>query len=211
MIHPRTERLETQPDVNDVVITSISEASDGVERFNCHNRGHFGKMCKTRKANVHEVQGGQHNQGEQGSVDLINLPSDDSAHSFFLGTLSAERRKSKITAEQIGRSKVMTKIQLTAEPFHRRATTIVCKVDTGAEVNVISEADYKQIFLNPTARRLGPAQLLTAYGGHQIKTLGSCQLYVHHNGNIKKATFTVTDAAGPAILGCKTYEELDLI
>ena len=185
--------------------------ASGVECFNCHNRGHFGKMCKIRKANVHEVQGGHHNQGEQGSEDPVNFPIDDATHGFFLGALSAEQPKSTPTAEQIGRSKVMTKIQLTAEPFHKPTITIVCKVDTGAEVNVISEVDYNQIFPNPAARSLRPAQLLTAYGGHQIKTLGSRQLYVHHNGNIRKATFTVTNAPGPAILGCKTCEELGLI
>ena len=46
---------------------------------------------------------------------------------------------------------------------------MVCKIDFGTEVNVISEADYKPIFPNPTARRLGPAQFFTAYGGHLIK------------------------------------------
>ena len=143
--------------------------ASGVECFNSHNRGHFGKMCKTKKTNVHEVQGGQRNQGAQGSEDAVSFPSDNSAHSLFLGTLSTEHPKGKTTAEQPGRSKVMTKIQLTADPFHKHITTIVCKVDTGAEVNVISEADYKQIFPNPVTRRLGPAQLLTAYGDHQIK------------------------------------------
>lgn len=123
--------------------------ASGVGCFNCHNRGHFGKMCKIRKANVHEVQGGHHNQGEQGSEDPVNFPIDDATHGFFLGALSAEQPKNTPTAEQIGRSKVMTKIQLTAEPFHKPTTTIVCKVDTGAEVNVISEVDYNQIFAQP--------------------------------------------------------------
>ena len=168
-------------------------------------------MCKTKKVNVHEVQGGQHNQGAQGSEDAVNFPSADSAHSLFLGTLCVEHPKGKTTAEQPGRSKVMTKIQLTSDPIYKHVTTIVYKVDTGAEVNVIPEADYKQIFPNPVTWCLGPAQLLTAYGGHQIKTLGSCQLYVHHNGNIKKVTFTMTDAPGPAILGFKTCEQLGLM
>ena len=67
-------------------------------------------MCKTRKANVHEVQGGQNNQGEKGSEDAVNFPRDESAHSLFLGTLSAEQPKGKTTVEQPGRSKVMKKI-----------------------------------------------------------------------------------------------------
>lgn len=106
--------------------------------FNCHNRGHFGKMCKTRKYNVHEVQGGQYNQGEHGSEDPVNFPRDDSAHSLFSVSLSTKHPKGKTAREQPGRSKVMTKIQLTADPFHKHGTTIVCKVDIGAEINVIS-------------------------------------------------------------------------
>ena len=35
------------------------------------------------KSNVHEVQGGQYNQGEQGSKDPVNIPLDDSATGFF--------------------------------------------------------------------------------------------------------------------------------
>ena len=42
--------------------------ASGVECFNCHNGGPFSKVCKTRKANVHEAQGGQNNQGEQGKA-----------------------------------------------------------------------------------------------------------------------------------------------
>ena len=73
--------------------------ASGVECFNSHNWGHFGKMCKTKKANVHEVQGDQHNQGAQGSEDAVNFPSDDSAHSLFLGTLGTEHPKGKTTAK----------------------------------------------------------------------------------------------------------------
>jgi len=70
-------------------------------------------------------QESQQNLGEQGREDPINLPFDDSGHSFLLGALSTEHPKSKITMEQISRSKVMTKIQLTAKPFHRCDMTIV--------------------------------------------------------------------------------------
>ena len=140
-----------------------------VECFNCHNQGHFSKMCKTKKANVHEVQGGQHNQSAQGSKDAVNFPSYDSAHNLFLGTLTAEHPKGKTIAELPSQSKVMTKIQFTADPLHRHVSIMVCRVDTGAEVNAISEADYKQIFPIPVTWCLGPAQLLTAYGATKLK------------------------------------------
>ena len=123
--------------------------------------------------------------------------------SGILGTLSAEHPKGKTTAEQPDRSKAMKNIQLTADPFHKHATIIATRVDTAAEVNVISEAENNQMSPNPTSRHLGPAQLLTVYGGHQIKTLGSCQRYVHHSWNIKRVTFIVTDAPSPASLGVR--------
>ena len=163
--------------------------ANNVECFNCHKRGHFGKMCKTRKANVHEVQGGQHNKSEQGSEDAVNFPRDDSTQSLFLGTLSAEHPKGKTTAEQHDRSKVMKNIQLTAYPFHKHATIIVfkgrhrrrgqCHIRSGKQSNI------------PQPNISTPWPSTTSYSlwGHQIKTLGSCQLYVHHSWNIKRVTF----------------------
>ena len=115
-----------------------------------------------------KYEGGRTTKVEQGSEDAVNFPRDDSTHSLLLGTFSAEHPKGKTAVEQPGRSKVMTRFSFQQIHF-TNATTTVCNVDTGAEVNVISQADYKQIFPNPTAQRLGPAQLLTAYAGHQIK------------------------------------------
>ena len=61
--------------------------------------------------------GGRHNQGEQGSEGAVYIPHVDSADSLFLGALSAEHPKSKTTAKQPGRAKVVTELQLTAEPL----------------------------------------------------------------------------------------------
>ena len=122
----------------------------------------------------------------------------------FLGTFEAEqsaplnyRPSSSMTAsieQRKNRTKVMTEI------------------DTGAEVNVISEEQYDKLIPSPQHRHLGPAQYrITAYGGHTIKALGTCQLYVHQKGSIKEITFNVTEVPGPAMLGCKACEDLGLI
>lgn len=140
----------------------------------------------------------------------------------FLGTLEAQQSpllhpslSTPMIAgieQEKNRTKVMTKIQVTANPSHTHTIPLTCKVDTGAEVNVISKEDYDRIIPSPQQRHLGPAQFrITAYGGHTIKTLGTCQLYVHQNGSIKEIIFNVTEVPGPAMLGCKACEELGLI
>ena len=58
----RPNRLGTEPDVGDAVITSNGEANDAQPESVLTvtiNGGPLSKVCKTRKANVHEAQGGR--------------------------------------------------------------------------------------------------------------------------------------------------------
>ena len=119
-------------------------------------------------------------------------------------TANIEQRKN--------RTKVMTEIQVTVNPSETHTVPINWKVDTGAEANVISKEQYDKLIPSPQHRHLGPAQYrITAYGGHTITTLGTCQLYVHQKGSIKEITFNVTEVPGPAMLGCKACEDQGLI
>ena len=43
------------------------------------------------------------------------------------------------------------------------------------------------------------------------EVFATCPLYVHHNGSIKEIIFNVTDVPAPAMLGCKTCEEFELV
>jgi len=84
-------------------------------------------------------------------------------------------------------------MHLTAKLYHKRTTPVVCKIDTGAELNVLSKQEYDKIVPNPKQRALDPPQFkIAAYGAHEIKNIGSCQLYVHHKGEVKSITFNVT-------------------
>jgi len=90
-------------------------------------------------------------------------------------------------------------MQLTAKPTHRHTTPIVYKLGTGAEMNVISKQDYEKVVTAPGKRQLGPPQCkITTYVGHNIRNLGSCQLYLHHRGDIRAVTFEVTEVPSPA-------------
>ncbi len=50
-----------------------------------------------------------------------------------------------------------------------------------------------------------------AYGGHEIKQFGMCNLTVDHNGHKESSIFHVTDTQGPIILGLPTCRALGLV
>ena len=180
----------------------------GVECFTCHKRGHFSKVCKSKtRSDVMTLKREQPDDvtSECSSYDKV-----------FLGTLETQDSSSTSTIASIeqrkNRNKVMTEIRVTADPHDTHMVPLTCKIDTSAEVNVISKQDYDRLNPNPQHRHLGPTQCrITAYRGYTIKTLGTCPLYVHQNGSIKEIIFNVTDVPGPAMLGCKTCEELELV
>lgn len=178
--------------------------------YHCQKVGHYQHKCfKNKQAGVNALH------DESSSAE-----DSDLEERVFLGTLTVEQcsdtndHTSEINHIQSHRenTKVLTEMQLTASPHHRDTTPIVCKIDTGAEMNVISKRDYEKVVADPKQRQLGPPQCkITTYGGHNIKNLGSCQLYVHHKGDVRAVTFEVTEVPGPAMLGCKTCSELELV
>lgn len=170
--------------------------ASGAECHYCHKRGHFSKVCQKRKQ-VHEIQDQSTSEQEQDS----DYDYDD----MFLGSLEVD------SIDKRNRNKVLTTIEVTAKSHHKKTTPIVCKIDTGAETNVISKAEFDKILANPSEKALGPPPVLKAYGGQQIQCIGTCQLFIHHKDGIKEIPFTVTNIPGPAMLGCKTCEELGFV
>ena len=182
----------------------------GAECYDCNKRGHFGKVCKSKTKKDAMTLQTDHSDGA-----TSECPSYDRV---FLGTLEAEQSaplncspSSPMTPgieQRKNSTKVMTEIQVTVNPSETHTVPINCKVDTG----VISKEQYDKLTSSPQHRHLGPAQYRsTAYGGHTIKTLGTCQLYINQKGSIKEITFNVTEVPGPAMLGCKACEDLGLI
>ena len=94
----------------------------------------------------------------------------------------------------------------------------MCKVDTGAEGNVISLSTYKSLFPQSSCNPggiptcLSPSStIITGFGGHVVGHHGTCTLKLAHGGSCKSYPFHVVDADGPTILGLPTCEDLNLI
>ena len=142
--------------------------ASGAECYNCNKRGHFSKVCTSKTKN--DVMKDQPNGATS------ECPSYDRV---FLGTLEAEQNASLNSSpstpttagieQRKNRTKVMTEIQVTVNFSETHTVPINCKVDTGAEVNVISKEQYDKLVPSPQHRHLGPAQYrITVYGGHTI-------------------------------------------
>lgn len=79
-----------------------------------------------------------------------NVKSECSSYGkVFLGTLEAQDSSSTSTIAGIeqpkNRNKVRTEIKVTADPHDTHMEPLTCKLDTGAEINVISKQHYDRL------------------------------------------------------------------
>ena len=95
---------------------------------------------------------------------------------------------------------------------------LLCKIDTGAEGNVIPVNTYKQLYpqsaYSPDGAPLSlcPSNTtITTFGGHTIQHYGTCELNLSHNGHSKPYPFHVVNTTGPTILGLPTCRDMKLV
>ena len=90
---------------------------------------------------------------------------------------------------------------------------IQCKVDTGAEGNVLPHHIYSQICANLQEKpRIHPSNTrIVAYGGTTVKQHGICKLGIRHKENHISADLYVTDTRGPVLIGLPTCRALGLV
>ena len=109
------------------------------------------------------------------------------------------------------KEKALLEVSLSLGPEGRQVNTL-CKIDSGAETNILSKSLYQQ--LNTGGMGLAqPTMRLSAYGGVEIPNLGSCQIYVKgpNNPSPKPIQAEVVDVDGSAIIGNMSAQNLNLL
>ncbi|KAK2552240.1 hypothetical protein P5673_026767 [Acropora cervicornis] len=95
---------------------------------------------------------------------------------------------------------------------------LLCKIDTGAEGNIITVDTFKP--LCPQSRYssdgtpLGPTPSGTtiyAFGGHITPHFGTCDLILSHHGHSKSCALHVVNTEGPTTLGLPTCSDMKLV
>ena len=122
-----------------------------------------------------------------------------------------------LSVNQVTKSATQAFLALEVDLDHCKKP-LLCKVDTGAEGNVISLSTYKSLFPQSSCNPggiptcLSPSStIITGFGGHVVGHHGICTLKLAYGGSCKSYPFHVVDADGPTILGLPTCEDLNLI
>ena len=106
-----------------------------------------------------------------------------------------------------------------SQPERKRKINLQCKVDTGAQSNVLPVRLLRIIAPekfdddgNPKLEALEKNEaILSAYGGSIIKQLGTVNIPCKYKEKKINCIFYVTDTTGPAILGLKACTALKLV
>lgn len=170
-----------------------------MECFFCKKTGHMIAKCRKRIAanreakhgistrrlehrNVHEVE--QVVDTDESDTESVAVDS------IFVGSLSSEDKDSWKTAIRIGNKLVN------------------CKIDTGAEVNVMPQRVYNQLRDKPSLE--STKTVLRTVAG-QIKPLGVIEASIQYKSRKSTARFFVVEDSTPTLCGLQTSVELGLV
>ena len=170
----------------------------------CGRENHWSAVCRSQK---------KHGDSQKPKwKPQIQVKNKQSVHTIKMhehATL-AEEQPQQLYFDSLSVDIVNTSAKVTVQV---NGTATVCKVDTGAEGNIIPIQQMKQIC--PTMDIEKDLQLsnanITAYGGHVIKQCGTCELDVTYRDNTLMCIFHVVDVSGPVILGLQACQDLKLV
>ncbi|UYV74356.1 K02A2.6-like [Cordylochernes scorpioides] len=149
----------------------------------CNKKNHWAKVCKSRMRTVQSLES-QNSNDEQEDCYSLEYVSEISAR------------------------KLMTKLELELNGYKE---SIICQIDTGANVNVLNFADLCKIMQdgNPS---LKPSYIkLRCYGGEILKPRGQIKINCFHQSKQHPIVFQVIDHWEKPILSAETCQKLNLI
>ncbi|XP_046585212.1 uncharacterized protein K02A2.6-like [Haliotis rubra] len=130
----------------------------------------------------------------------VHAIEEDFEDDFFIGSIN----NNVDAVDEADRTEVFADIVV--NDHH----SISMKLDTGAQVNILSESDY-----NNYADTLGPLEKanskLHAYGGRWLDVRGTVRLKCTYGGTSDNLKFFVVSEEGPSILSLKSCEDMKLV
>lgn len=169
----------------------------GSECLSCGKKNHWATVCRSSGARPKTPH------AKTVGVQALKTHSDDSDDdTLVFNTLSIHTVE---TAEGPSQAVITLPISLGDKTLN-----LPCKIDTGAEGNVIPETMYTQ--LKMAGHTLTKSNTtITAYGGHRVPHIGSCNLNISHGNHQHSRNFHVVQTGGPVILGLPTCNALELV
>ena len=173
----------------------------------CQKEGHFANCCRSsrrrsssRPAHGHRVQHMTSSSAESAHPSSSSSSTvhvlQESPDTMFVGHLhidSCQKSSQSCWWKQ----------------FNINNTSVRCKLDTGAEANVMSSAVFESLSQPGTVHRA--STVLTAYGNSKLCPLGVASLTLEHAGKRWPVEFFVVDVPAPTIVGLPTCTTLDVV
>ena len=183
----------------------------------CHKFGHFASLCfmkgqqkwayhKPHKPKVHQLTAGTMQAYDSQSE------SESSDNSFCLQLqIKHVQTQSKIDKKL---ACLITNLPYRLKLHENRNLYPRARLDTCADINIMSASVYKLVFHDPNLEKLTSNKLQTGtYTNDTVKIVGTCKLYLVHPDTKKLAEtiFYVATNDGSVLLSCKSTLVLDLI
>ena len=163
------------------------------ECFKCRKKGHYGSVCRSKKAaNVNEVQA----QPVQQYQDCT--PGEYSP--MYFNASVHQLTTAKILSLNQPRPEPQIRPLWLSQSLSSRVFKIECEVDTGASCNILPLYKAKALFGDNL--KLGPPTVdLIGYNDSPVKNLGSCVVFLYHGKETYRILCEVADSRGYMILG----------
>ena len=192
--------------------------ADGKQCRRCGGDNHFARMCKTKapKQPVRREQRKVNTIAEQEDMEISDEGEDTR------GKKHSDRLYIKSVSKPIGiynvnnnSSKISNKEWLINVKIGN-ADNLSLKVDTGAQANVLSFSDFKQITKSLKKGEAGyeykPTNIkLYDYSNNEIPVKGQCKIPVVHDKREFYLVFVVVDSVGVPLVGLQSAQDLGLI
>ena len=154
--------------------------------FKCKKNNHFAKYCHQpgsvpKRSSFSENKKLTHKSSEVNSVEHGDL---------FLGTLE-------------------TTGKCWSKSFFINGSVVHCKLDSGAEANVMSMSVFNQLQYRPNLRTT--QAVLHAYGGNRLRPLGVVTVKIRHKRCNYSTEFFVVDGDAKTLLGLPSLKQLDVV
>ena len=145
------------------------------------------------------------------SSDQDSFPDTDENKDYFVGAVHQDEKAPPSPLNQdLNTYSVNT---LTEDDWliaiETNGSIIPYKIDTGAQVNILSKADYQRVKQKSKLHK--PTVKLSAYNGSAIPVVGKSVLNLNHKGRSYPVLFIILDIEATPILGLTTCSHLNLI
>ena len=187
--------------------------ANGTTCRNCGKLNHWQLVCKSPKSQHRSKLPHRKNKKSINSLEKQN-ENDPYADIPTIGTIEINSVENHNTTT---REEIFTTLRVNHK--NNGDINLKCKVDTGAQSNVLPInlfcVLYPELINAEGMPRDGALQrsdvILTAYGGSEITQFGKILIPCQHKRGKFNCIFYITDAVGPAILGIKACRALELV